>query len=231
MVLVSLKSTGRHRLFQHIVNMRKSTVSRGLPPFFKISGRCHLAQEISCSWDLWLQVSHLPWWKGYPVLEGQVSVAGWIMPNSWRELVGNRWRYSDLTNVPVAQTRSAPSAASKGDTFFGIGPMTSRIPLPVFLATLQGKCRTLLQQSKKCASLAAMFFSHRIKLVGSNISFRFSHRMFLFCCYQQPLPRCIICHRCLRSTVTCSKTPEEELLPACSTSTRESNYHDSQGEN
>ena len=24
------------------------------------------------------------------------------------------------------------------------------------------------------------FFSHRIKLVGSNISFQFSHRMFLF---------------------------------------------------
>ena len=102
-MLVSLKSSGRHRLFQHIVNMRKSTVSRGLPPFFKISGRCHLAQVISCSWDLWLQVSHLPWWKGYPVLEGQVAVAGWIMPNSWHEMVGNRWRYSDLPNVPVAQ--------------------------------------------------------------------------------------------------------------------------------
>ena len=26
-------------------------------------------------------------------------------------------------------------------------------------------------------------------------------------CYQQSLPRCITCHRCLRSTVTCSKTP------------------------
>jgi len=57
MILVSLKSSGRHRLFQHIVNMRKSTVSRGLAPFFKISGGCHLAQEISCSWDLWLMSS------------------------------------------------------------------------------------------------------------------------------------------------------------------------------
>ena len=52
------------------------------------------------------------------------------------------------------------------------------------------------------------FFSHRIKL-GSNISFQFSHRMFhtVIYCYQQSLPRCITCHRCLRSTVTCSKTP------------------------
>ena len=36
-------------------------------------------------------------------------------------------------------------------------------------------------------------------------------------CYQQSLPRCITCHRCLRSTVTCSKTPIavnfEPLLP------------------
>jgi len=104
MMLVSLKSSRRHRLFQHIVNMRKSTVSRGLPPFSKSLGDCHLAQEISFSWDLWLQISHLPWWKGYLVLEEQVAVAGWIMPNSWHELVWNRWRYSYLPHVPVAQS-------------------------------------------------------------------------------------------------------------------------------
>ena len=71
--------------------------------FSKSRGGCHLAQEISCSWDLWLQVSHLPWWKDCPVLEGQVAVAGWIMPNSRHEMVGNRWSYNDLPNVPVAQ--------------------------------------------------------------------------------------------------------------------------------
>ena len=64
------------------------------------------------------------------------------------------------------------------------------------------------------------FFSHRMKLVGSNISFQFSHRIFFFhtviCCYHESLPRCITCHRCLCSTVTCSKTPvalTEPLLP------------------
>ena len=88
MMLVSLKSSGRHRLFQYFVKMRKSTVSRGLPPFFKISGGCHLAQEISCSWGLWLQVSYLPWWKGCAVLERQVAAAGWITSNSWHSWLG-----------------------------------------------------------------------------------------------------------------------------------------------
>jgi len=41
--------------------------------------------------------------KGCPVLERQVAAAGWTMPNSWRELVGNRWNYSDLPNVPLGQ--------------------------------------------------------------------------------------------------------------------------------
>ena len=49
MMFVSLKSSRRHRLFQNIVNMRESTVSRGLPPLFKTSRGCHLAQEISSS--------------------------------------------------------------------------------------------------------------------------------------------------------------------------------------
>ena len=56
------------------------------------------------------------------------------------------------------------------------------------------------------------FFSHRIKLLGSNFSFQFSHRInvvfhIVTYCYQQSLPRCITCHRCLRSTATCNKTP------------------------
>jgi len=52
------------------------------------------------------------------------------------------------------------------------------------------------------------FFSHRTKLVGSNISFQFSHLMFLFTPWFIAISsRCITCHRCLRLTVTCSKTP------------------------
>jgi len=121
--------------------MRKSTVSRGLPPFFKISGGCHLDQAISCSWDLWLQVSYLPWWKGYPVLEGQVAVAGWIMPNSWHELVGNKWRYSDLPNVPVAQ-RCQPGVLRqlqvKGTLSSELGPW-----VPVFHCKVREGHRSL----------------------------------------------------------------------------------------
>jgi len=59
--------------------------------------------------------------------------------------------------------------------------------------------------SKNALCWQQRFFSHRIKLVGSNISFMFSHRMFLFTPWLIAISsRCITCHRCLRSTVTCS---------------------------
>ena len=114
---------------------------------------CHPAQEISCSWDVWLQVSYLPWWKGCPVLEGQVAAAGWIEPNSWCGLVGNRWSYSELPSVPSwaeVSTRSAQLAASEGDTFFGIGPMISRIPLQSPRRSLQSAycCMRVLRFSQ-----------------------------------------------------------------------------------
>jgi len=62
-----------------------------------------------------------------------------------------------------------------------------------------------------------------MRFVGSNASFQFSHRInvsfhTMTYCYQQSLSRCIIRHRYLRSTVTCSKKPtavtwSEPLLP------------------
>ena len=66
-----------------------------------------------------------------------------------------------------------------------------------------------------------MFIFTRIKLVGNQYFFSVFTSYVSFhtvtYCYQQLLPRCITCHRCLHSTVTCSKTPTavnfEPLLP------------------
>ena len=102
---MSLKSSRRHHLFQHIVNMRKSTVSRGLPPFFKISGRMP-----SCPGDfLFLR----------PLIASFTSSMVKGLSSSWRtgsccrldnaeQLTWDGWevlwwRYCDLPNVPVAQ--------------------------------------------------------------------------------------------------------------------------------
>ena len=70
-----------------------------------------------------------------------------------------------------------------------------------------------------------------MRFAGSNVSFtpyKTGWQQYFFsvftsyvsfrtvaCCYQQSLPRCITCHRCLRSTVTCSKTPSAVTLNLC----------------
>jgi len=102
-LLVSLKSSRRHRLFQQFVNVRKRAVSRGLPPLFKIS-----EEMPSCQGDfLFLRpliasfTSSMV--KGCPVLEGHVAGAGGIMPNRWHGLVENRWSYSDQPSDPAEQ--------------------------------------------------------------------------------------------------------------------------------
>jgi len=74
----------------------------------------------------------------------------------------------------------------------------------------------LLQQSQKCASLAAVFLftPHKTRWQQYFFSVFTSYVSFhtVIYCYQQSLPRCITCHRCLRSTVTCSKTPTAVTL-------------------
>jgi len=70
-----------------------------------------------------------------------------------------------------------------------------------------------------------------MRFAGSNVSFtpyKTGWQQYFFsvftsyvsfrtvaCCYQQSLPRCITCHRCLRWTVTCSKTPSAVTLNLC----------------
>ena len=65
--------------------------------------------------------------------------------------------------------------------------------------------------TQKCASLAAMFlftpYKTRWQQYFFSVSMSYvSFHTVIYCC-QQTLPRCITCHRCLRSTATCSKTP------------------------